>query len=152
MNPYDAKGETEMLKLDVIHIRIDDRVLFATLDAPPLNLIGPDIVRDLIRLVQHLEEHEDDISVVVFDSASADFFSAHVDIIALPAMREELRRLARDASLRTLYRRISTLKQVTIASIAGRCAGQAAPALSAVLTCCYRWSCRESNPFLGAGR
>ena len=59
----------------VIHSRIDDRVLFATLDAPPLNLIGPDIVRDLVRLVQHLEEHEDEVSVVVFDSASPEFFS-----------------------------------------------------------------------------
>ena len=28
------------LELDVIHNRIEDRVLFATLDAPPLNLIG----------------------------------------------------------------------------------------------------------------
>ncbi len=33
------------LELDVIHNRIEDRVLFATLDAPPLNLIGRDIVR-----------------------------------------------------------------------------------------------------------
>ena len=63
------------LELDVIHNRIEDRVLFATLDAPPLNLIGPGIVRDLIRLVQHLEEHEDDVSVVVFDSASPDFLA-----------------------------------------------------------------------------
>jgi hypothetical protein len=48
-------------------------VLFARLDASPLNLIGPDMVRDLIGLVQHLEEHQDAVSVVVFDSASADF-------------------------------------------------------------------------------
>ena len=82
------------LELDVIHNRIEDRVLFATLDAPPLNLIGPGIVRDLIRLVQQLEEHEDDVSVVVFDSASPDFFSAHVDMTTSPAMLKELGRLA----------------------------------------------------------
>ena len=46
-------------------------MLFARLDASPLNLIGPDMVR--IGLVQHLEEHQDAVSVVVFDSASADF-------------------------------------------------------------------------------
>ena len=95
----------------------------ATLDAPPLNLIGPEMVRDLVRLVQHLEEHEDEVSVVVFDSASPEFFSAHVDMTRLPALRNELGRLAPDASLWTLYRRISTLKQVTIASIAGRVRG-----------------------------
>ena len=35
----------------VIHSRIEDRVLFATLDTPSLNLVGPDMVPDLIRLL-----------------------------------------------------------------------------------------------------
>ena len=132
------------LELDVIHNRIEDRVLFATLDAPPLNLIGPGIVRDLIRLVQQLEEHEDDVSVVVFDSASPDFFSAHVDMTTRPAMLKELGRLAPDASLWTLYRRISTLNQVTIASIAGRVRGAGS---EFILACDMRFASRERAVF-----
>jgi enoyl-CoA hydratase/carnithine racemase len=60
---------------------------------------------------------------VVFDSASPEFFSAHVDMTQVPALAREVHRLEPDAGLGALYRRISTLEQVTIASIAGRVRG-----------------------------
>jgi enoyl-CoA hydratase/carnithine racemase len=112
-----------MLTLEAINTRIDDRVLYATLDSPPLNMIGPDLVRDLITLIQYVESHEQEISVLVFDSANRDFFSAHVDMARVPALGEELARLEPDATLGTLYRRISSLNQVSIAAIAGRVRG-----------------------------
>ncbi|MFG1931266.1 hypothetical protein ACGFK1_11480 [Mycobacterium sp. NPDC048908] len=55
---------------------IEDRVLRANLEAPPLNLIGPELVRDTVSLIRYLESHERDVSVVVFDSAQPDYFSA----------------------------------------------------------------------------
>jgi len=133
-----------MIELNVIRTRIEDRVLVATLDAPPLNLIGPDIVGDLVRLVHYLEAHEEQISVVVFDSANPDFFSAHVDMVNLPALAKELGHLSPGASLWTLYRRISTLNQVTIASIAGRVRGAGS---EFILSCDMRFASAERGVF-----
>ena len=59
-----------MPTLNTIDTRIEDRVLYATLNTPPLNMIGPAMVRDLITLVYYLETHADDVRVVVFDSAA----------------------------------------------------------------------------------
>jgi enoyl-CoA hydratase/carnithine racemase len=111
-----------MLDLDTMRTRLDSRVLYATLDAPPLNLIGPEMVRDIVTLILHLESH-DDVSVVVFDSSSPDFFSAHVDMRRATQLGEEVSRLEPGAPLGALFRRISTLDQVSIAAIAGRVRG-----------------------------
>ena len=35
-----------MPTLDTIDTRVEDRVLYATLNMPPLNMIGPALVRD----------------------------------------------------------------------------------------------------------
>ena len=133
-----------MLKLEAIRTRQEGRVLFATLDAPPLNLIGPAIVDDLVTLVLHLETEGHGISVVVFDSASPDFFSAHVDMTQVPALREKLARLGAGQGLGGLYLRISSLKQVTIASIAGRVRGAGS---EFVLACDMRFASRERALF-----
>jgi enoyl-CoA hydratase/carnithine racemase len=97
-------------------------VLYATLNDPPLNLIGPELVRDLVTLILHLESHTD-ISVVVFDSANPEFFSAHVDMHRAAELGPEIARLEPGAPLGALYRRISTLDQVSIAVITGRVRG-----------------------------
>lgn len=133
-----------MLKLDAMHVRIESRVLFATLDLPPLNLIGPEITRDLIILLQYLEEHENEISVVVFDSANPNFFSAHVDMTKPQAMREELDKFGAGATLGLLYRRFSSLKQVSIVSVAGRVRGGGS---EFILACDMRFASRERAIF-----
>ena len=55
------------------------RCSLRTFDHPPINLIGPALVRDLVDLLDGLE-HDEDISVVVFASADTEFFLPHVDI------------------------------------------------------------------------
>jgi enoyl-CoA hydratase/carnithine racemase len=72
-----------------IRTRQEAGVLFATLDAGPLNLIGVDLVRDLVSLVDALYTDPGDVRVVVIDSASAEFFSAHVDLTAVPEYTAE---------------------------------------------------------------
>jgi enoyl-CoA hydratase/carnithine racemase len=126
-----------MPTLDTIDTRVEDRVLYATLNTPPLNMIGPALVRDLITLVHYLETHADDVRVVVFDSASPDFFSAHVDMTQVSALRPELARLEPDAKLGTLFSRISRLNQVSIASIGGRVRGAGS---ELVLACDMRFA------------
>jgi enoyl-CoA hydratase/carnithine racemase len=140
-----------MPTLNTIDTRIEDRVLYATLNTPPLNMIGPAMVRDLITLVHHLETHADDVGVVVFDSASPDFFSAHVDMTQVSALRPELARLEPDAKLGTLFSRISTLNQVSIAAIGGRVRGASS---EFVLACDMRFASEGAlfgQPEVGVG-
>lgn len=139
-----------MLAADTLDIRIDNRVLYATLNSPPLNLIGPELVRDLVNLVLYLESHND-VSVVVFDSASRDFFSAHVDMYRASELGSELARLEPGAPLGALYRRISTLDQVSIAAITGRVRGAGS---EFVLACDMRFASDRAmfgQPEVGLG-
>jgi hypothetical protein len=62
-------------ELETIRTSIDSGVLFATFNSPPINLIGPELVRDLIDLMDRLEQDKD-VRVVVFASADEEFFSA----------------------------------------------------------------------------
>jgi enoyl-CoA hydratase/carnithine racemase len=91
-----------MLALSMFRTRIEGRVLFATLDAPPLNMIGPEVVHDLVDLVQYVENRDNDVAVVVFDSANPEFFSAHVDMTQVPALAREVQRVEPDAGSRAV--------------------------------------------------
>jgi enoyl-CoA hydratase/carnithine racemase len=48
--------------------RIDEGVLSVVIDAPPMNLIGPELVRDLVTLLSELKSDED-MRVMVLESA-----------------------------------------------------------------------------------
>ena len=50
-----------------------------TLDNPPINLFDPEMIAGLQALVERLEQ-DDDVKVVVFDSADPDYFIAHLDL------------------------------------------------------------------------
>jgi hypothetical protein len=53
--------------------RSDEGVLSVVIDAPPMNLIGPELVRDLVILLSELES-EEDIRVMVLESADPEYF------------------------------------------------------------------------------
>ena len=58
-----------------LRIRQDDpRIMTAVIDAPPMNLIGPAIVRDLVGLLDAMES-DDEVAVLVLESADPDFSS-----------------------------------------------------------------------------
>lgn len=50
-----------------------------TIDAPPLNLFGPELLTGLEEIVRRVQSSHE-LRVIVFDSAIADFFIAHFDI------------------------------------------------------------------------
>ena len=56
----------------------DNGVLSVVIDAPPMNLIGPELVRDLVRLLGALESEE--TRVMVLESADPEYFVPHVDL------------------------------------------------------------------------
>jgi len=57
----------------------DKGVLSVVIDAPPMNLIGPELVRDLVMLIGSVESGQE-TRVVVLESADPDYFVPHVDL------------------------------------------------------------------------
>ena len=108
-----------------IRTRQEDGILFATLDAGPLNLLGVDLVRDLVALIETLHAEPDGVRVVVLDSASADFFSAHVDLTAVQQYTAEAAKAGGpgDASLGMLLHKLARVPAITIAKVRGRARG-----------------------------
>ena len=89
-----------------------------TFDNPPVNVIGPDMMRDLKELLTELETNST-VNVVVFDSADPDFFLAHYDLAADPQAAEALPSPTGYAAWVDVTVRISRLEAVTISAIRG---------------------------------
>ena len=128
---------------ETLKVRADGGVLFAEIAAPPMNLLGPGLVRDLVSLIQRAEA-DDACQVLVFQSADPEYFIAHVDTTRIGEYRAEAARLAGEASLGLLFRRLSTSRLVTIAQIEGRVR---AAGSEFVLACDMRFAARESAIF-----
>ena len=60
--------------------------------APPMNLLGPELVRDLVSLIQRAEA-DDAYKVLVFKSGDPDYFISHVDLTRVPEYRQEAAKL-----------------------------------------------------------
>ena len=102
----------------------DEGVLSVTIDAPPMNLIGPELVRDLVTLLGELESGQG-TRVVVLESADPDYFVPHVDLTKVAEYTAEAAKAGGpdDASLGMLWHKLSELPVVTIAKIRGRARG-----------------------------
>lgn len=75
-------------------------VLFVEIAAPPMNLLGSKLVRDLVSLIQRAEADEG-VKVLVFKSADADYF--HVDLTRI----DEAAKLTGEASIALRFRHLS---------------------------------------------
>ena len=118
-------------------------MLFAEIAAPPMNLLGPELVRDLVSLIQQAEA-DDAFKVLVFKSADPDYFISHVDVTRIKEYREEAAKLTGEASIALLFRHLSASRLVTIAQIEGRVRGAGS---EFVLACDMRFAARESAIF-----
>jgi enoyl-CoA hydratase/carnithine racemase len=109
----------------LIRIARDGRVVTATVDAPPINIITLPLYAELARLSQELADDPEAL-VFVLKSADPDFFLAHFDVAAIlafptdqPARREAWDRNA----YHVMCERFRTMDKVTIAQIEGRVGG-----------------------------
>jgi enoyl-CoA hydratase/carnithine racemase len=118
-------------------------VLIAEIAAPPMNLLGPELVRDLVSLIQGAEADET-VRVVVFKSADPDYFISHVDVTRIGEYRAEAAKLTGEPSIALLFRHLSASRVVTIAQIEGRVR---AAGSEFVLGCDMRFAARESAIF-----
>lgn len=94
-----------------------------TIDNPPLNVMGPETVRQFQNLIEELES-DDDVKVVVFDSAVDGFFLNHSDFTA---RLEELTSMPRGPSGLAPWPdflvRLTRAPVASIAKIRGRATG-----------------------------
>ncbi len=126
-----------------LRVRREGSVVFAEIAAPPMNLQGPELVRDLVSLIQQAEG-DDVVKVLVFKSADPDYFISHVDVTRIDENRAEVAKLAGAASMALLLRYLSASHLVTIAQIEGRVRGVGS---EFVLACDMRFAARESAIF-----
>jgi len=108
---------------NLLKIRTERGVAFATIDNPPINLLTIDLVVELGRFAQEVAQ-DDDVQAIVFDSANPDYFIAHFDITVLanfpdepPPKPEEL------DGLKLVYEAFRTMPKATIAKVEGRARG-----------------------------
>ena len=131
------------MAFETLTVRVEGGVLFADIAAPPMNLLGPELVRDLVSLIKHAEA-DDAFKVLVFTSADPDYFIAHVDVTRIKEYREEAAKLTGAPSIALLFRHLSASRLVTIAQIEGRVRGAGS---EFVLACDMRFAARESAMF-----
>jgi enoyl-CoA hydratase/carnithine racemase len=131
------------MMFETLKVRLEQAVLFADIAAPPMNLLGPELVRDLVSLIQQAEA-DAAIQVVVFRSADPDYFISHVDVTRISEYRKEAIRLVPEPSLGLLFRYLSASRLVTIAQIEGRVRGAGS---EFVLACDMGFAARESALF-----
>jgi enoyl-CoA hydratase/carnithine racemase len=128
---------------ETLRVRKEGGVVFAEIKAAPMNLLGPELVRDLVSLVQQAEADQA-VQVLVFKSADPDYFISHVDVTKIKEYREEAAKLTGEASIASMFRHLSTTRLVTIAQIEGRVR---AAGSEFVLGCDMRFAARESAIF-----
>jgi enoyl-CoA hydratase/carnithine racemase len=128
---------------ETLAVRRKGGVLFAEISAPPMNLLGPELVRDLVSLIQRAEA-DDAVQVIVFTSGDPDYFISHVDLNRITEYRHEAAKLTGEASIGLLFRYLSASRLVTIAQVEGRVR---AAGSEFVLACDMRFAARESAIF-----
>jgi enoyl-CoA hydratase/carnithine racemase len=136
-------GQRGRWVFETLSVREDSGVLFVEIAAPPMNLLGPELVRDLVSLIRQAEA-DDAVQVFVFASADPDYFIPHVDLNRIAEYRAEAAKLTGEASIALLFRHLSASRIVSIAQIEGRVR---AAGSEFVLACDMRFAARETAIF-----
>jgi enoyl-CoA hydratase/carnithine racemase len=138
---------------DPISLEIADGVAFATIDAPPMNLLGGELLAALGSLTTEIASN-DAVRVLVLQSADPDFFIAHGDVTTMvdmpapedPAPTTEL------SWVHGTLDALRTMPRVTIAKIAGFARGGGS---EVALACDMRFAARGravfGQPEIGLG-
>ena len=107
-----------------ISTRLEGGVMFATVNNPPANVMTLPLYRDLMGFTAEVEGDEQ-VRVVVFQSADPDFFIAHFDlemILGFPT-DEPAQRSSTSNDFHLMCERVRTMPKATIVKIAGRAGG-----------------------------
>ena len=140
---HSEEARSDFMAFETLKVSKEGGVLFVDIAAPPMNLLGPEMVHDLVSLIQQ-SEADNSIKVLVFKSADPDYFISHVDVTRIKQYREEAAKLVGEASIGLLFRHLSASRLVSIAQIEGRARGAGS---EFVLACDMGFAARESAIF-----
>jgi enoyl-CoA hydratase/carnithine racemase len=111
-----ASGKIQLIRKSPAYWKI-------TLNNPPLNIVGPAEVRELVKILEQIEA-DPDVQVVVVDSAVPDQFIAHYDL--LKPLEDSTGMASGPTGMHPVpdfMVRFARLAPVTIVSIRGRATG-----------------------------
>ena len=107
----------------LLKITVDRGVATVLIDNPPINLFDMPMIEEMIRLGHELEA-DDDVRVVIFESANPDFFIAHVDVTLIQQLPEVgPDRPTTLSFFHEMLEKFRTISKVTIGKINGRARG-----------------------------
>ncbi len=109
----------------LIKIAREGRIVTATVDNPPINIITGELYAELARLAEDLETDPEAL-VFVLKSANPDFFLAHFDvglILQFPIHTPASRAASAANAYHAMCESFRTMDKVTIAQIEGRVGG-----------------------------
>ncbi|HYC57204.1 MAG TPA: enoyl-CoA hydratase/isomerase family protein [Candidatus Binatia bacterium] len=108
---------------ECLRVRIEAGVCFATIDHPPINLFDLELMQEIDRLGREVEA-DDDVRVIVFDSADPEFFIAHADVSLIQRLPDDVAAPSDTLSFfHTMVDRFRTMPKISIAKIEGRARG-----------------------------
>ena len=136
-------GRESEFVFETLNVRRENAVLFVEISAPWMNLLGPELVSDLVSLIQQAEADKV-VKVLVFKSADPDYFISHVDVTQIKENREAAAKLSGDPSIGQMLRHLSASRVVSIAQVEGRVRGVGS---EFILACDMRFAARESAIF-----
>ncbi len=103
---------------NALTIVVDEGIARATIDHPPLNLLDLELILELDRFGQEVEA-DDDVRVVILDSADPVFFIAHADVTLIQALPTEDPEEEALGAFQVMVERFRTMPKATIAVIEG---------------------------------
>jgi len=110
-------------RYECLRIRVDRGVAWVTIDHPPINLFDRALMLDVHHVGKALAADED-VRVIVFDSANPDFFIAHADVALIQRMPAEAPpKAATLGFFHAMVERFRTMPKVSIAKLEGRARG-----------------------------
>ena len=107
----------------LLAIAVANGVATVTIDNPPINLFDMPLIEEMIRLGVELKA-DDEVRVIVFESANPEFFIAHVDVNLIQQLPTS--NLQKPTSLSFFHEMLETFRtmpKVTIGKIEGRARG-----------------------------
>ena len=127
-------------------VNVEEGIAWVTIDFPPVNVQGQEMLADLNSLALRLERDRE-VKVVVFQSAHPEIWVCHYDTNLLRDMSKDAvaRNDAKLLDLQSVLERISKLPQATIAKLEGYARGGGH---EFALACDMRFAARGKYKFM----
>ena len=105
-----------------LHVRVEQGVSFVTIDHPPMNLMNREMVRQLSRFLDEVEQ-DTAVRVIVFESAHPGYFLGNYELPGLQTLPPPGPKAGTLTPFHLLTERYRTSPKVSIACIDGRTSG-----------------------------